>query len=136
MKCFNSMFSVVLFMCTASTAQETNLIKNPEFDDAKHYWRVRTFVNAAMTFDVNSEAKLSGENSGRVEISTGGSDEEQVQLQQALNLEPGKFYNISFMAMSSVPHTLKAVFESGSTITPQVWSSPALDTDNTPRHFQ
>jgi poly(3-hydroxybutyrate) depolymerase len=130
-------FLITVFFLTASIAisQETNLLKNTEFDDVKHYWKAKTFDVAAMTFNINADSKLSGVNSGEIVITKGGSIDEHVQLQQGLTVEIGKFYHISFMAMSTVPHTIKAVFEPSSDITAQAWSSPAVAIDNTPRHF-
>jgi hypothetical protein len=96
-----------------------NLIKNGEFDDGLNFWTngwINTSGGASVTFAVNSDFLLSGENCFEMNIVTGGSNSWDIQRTQALPLQAGVDYVLTFMGMqegSSEPISIFVAFENG-----------------------
>ena len=96
-----------------------NLIKNGEFDDGLNFWTngwINTGGGASVTFAVNSDFLLSGENCFEMNIVTGGSNSWDIQRTQALPLQAGINYTLTFMGMqegSSEPISIFVAFENG-----------------------
>ncbi|MBN1895656.1 T9SS type A sorting domain-containing protein [bacterium] len=90
-----------------------NIIKNGEFDEGKKYWLFKKVSPAAMTQTYPATSLLSGSNCLEVDVTQGGSLQD-LRVYQASKLEEGRFYDISFMAVSSKPCNVQAVFNSAS----------------------
>jgi len=109
---------VSLFLMGGSLSAK-NLIKNGEFDDGLNFWTngwINTAGGASVTFAVNSDFLLSGENCFEINIETGGSNSWDIQRTQALPLQAGVDYVLTFMGMqegSADPISIWAVFENG-----------------------
>jgi len=109
---------VALFLIGGSLSAK-NLIKNGEFDDGLKYWQsgwINTGGGASVTFAVNSDGLLSGDNCFEINIVTGGSNSWDIQRTQALPLQAGVDYTLTFMGMqegSADPISIFVAFEGG-----------------------
>jgi hypothetical protein len=112
-------FFVVSLVLVGGSLSAKNLIKNGEFDDGLTYWQsgwINTSGGASVSFAVNSDFLLSGENCYEMNIETGGSNSWDIQRTQSLPLQAGVDYVLTFMGMqegSADPISIWVAFENG-----------------------
>ncbi|MDF2922596.1 MAG: hypothetical protein K0R57_1510 [Paenibacillaceae bacterium] len=84
-----------------TSGPSANLVLNPEFDEGKTYWKESISVQNSVyaSFDVVTDAGMSGPHALRVSITNGGSTLSSVQLrQEGIQLAEGHVYTLSFTA--------------------------------------
>ncbi len=128
-------YVVWVLCCVGVAISQENLIRNGEFDSGRRSWSIRSYNEADMSFDFPTDSLLSGPASCQITITAGGASSSDIVMSQGLNLEEGKIYRISFMAMALVPHTITANFIESGVLERTFWSSPELALNEEPQHF-
>lgn len=109
----NSAPSQAISVATADCGDTPNLIGNGEFDNGTDGWRTIFHSPAAGSFEVVTDADMSGANAGKINISSGGANW-QIELFTSLGLESGKTYEISFQAKAAAERTAMVTFQRAS----------------------
>lgn len=92
---------------------DENLISNGEFDDGKTGWSTIFHSPAAGSFEVVTDANMSGPNAAKIAIDNGGANW-QIELFTVFDLQNGKTYDISFRAKAEADRSAQVTFQRGS----------------------
>jgi len=98
---------IVLLISLESFAQEPeNIILNSEFDSGKSNWRINAYNDASMTDQIKNDSLLSGKNYLELNIVEGGILRSDVEVSQGFTIEEGFYYDVSFIAKSSLSQNI------------------------------
>jgi predicted peptidase len=126
----------LLLSFSGGLAQESaNLIVNPEFNLSKAGWTAKAYGSANTSSAVNTDTLLSGPNSLTVKCTAGGAALDDVIVYQSKTLQKGRFYHMRFMAMASVPHTIRVGIETPSGERQTLWQSDDIPVGTAPERF-
>ena len=89
---------VIFIFMVALSLQAKNLILNGEFDDGLNHWTAGWIEgSASVTFEVNEDGMLSGDNCWQMNVLSGTSTDYYIQRTQDCPLIAGTTYELSFM---------------------------------------
>lgn len=92
--------AAVCVLLVAVSLQAKNLIQNGEFDDGLNHWGsgwINTGAGAEVTFDVNEDGLLSGDNCWQMNVLNGTDTDYYIQRTQDCPITAGNTYELSFM---------------------------------------
>jgi hypothetical protein len=129
-------FIVIMFGISTLYAQNTlNVIPNGEFNDGTSGWTLSKSGTASATISVSDSSVLSGINSLKVMITKGGDSLAAVRVRRSFNMEVGRYYAVSFMAVANRQCTVQPVFNSSNSSVSTIWKGPETAVTTTPQCF-
>ncbi len=103
MKKIANCIAVLILFCTCLVNAATEQIVNGEFDSGLSPWEVNDWGAGSISGSVDSSGKISGVNSLKLRILSGGVNVWDLNTRQLFNLYQGNYYEISFYAMANTP---------------------------------
>jgi chitodextrinase len=96
---------------SACSPPPDNLVSNGEFDDGTNGWTAQFHQGASGSFNIVTDAGMSGSNAGNMNIANGGTADWHVELFTHFNLESGKKYEVSFQAKAAAGRSALVIFQ-------------------------
>lgn len=112
-----------------------NIINNGQFDSGQSNWNLTHSGKGSATISASSDSMLSGANSLMINITAGGDSLSNVRVHQNFNMESGRYYNVSFMAVANRSCNIQTVFNTTSSSETTIWRGPVMAVTATPQHF-
>jgi predicted esterase len=111
------------------------VLSNGQFTSSSTGWTLKKTNGAVAAISLDANSVLSGRNSLRINITSGGGNLNAVRLFTALAMQEGRYYNISFMAKSDRPCSVRAGFHSNLSQGNTFWPTPIAGIQESPQHY-
>jgi hypothetical protein len=128
---------IVLIVCLSTLygQNSVNVIANGEFIDGTSGWTLSKLGSASATISISDSSVLSGINSLKVTITKGGDSLAAVRVRRSFNMEVGRYYAVSFMAVANRPCSVQPAFNTSNSSVNTVWKGPETAVTTTPQRF-